>query len=131
VRARLAWCGVLLALATAVGADDALDGSAFIDRGPNAEEQAAAEARMASADAYVACLKTEADAAWLGNPDFSPCDGARSAYAVTLAAEVANAAIGCLEEGVLGAPRSAGLTCAALHARFAAEPVRRVEGGAR
>jgi hypothetical protein len=98
-------------------ADEDLEGTAFVGAEPTAAERAVDEARVDAAETYVACLRAQTGR-WLSAVDYSPCDDERQAYSEELAADVADAAIGCLEEGALGAPRVPGNTCAALHARF-------------
>ena len=81
------------------------------------EELAYKEDRREAAKAYAACL-VEAKDTWFSKPDYDPCNALRDAYAQFLPDEIADPAVGCLEEGVLGAPRVAGRTCAAVRARF-------------
>lgn len=128
MQTRYLMCSVLLIAAAGSWGNEDLEGSAFVGRGPTAAELELAQARVETAERYVECIATQRDGTWFGKADFSVCDGAREAYATTLAADVANAAIGCLEERWLGSPRVAGMTCAALHARFSTGPVVKLDG---
>lgn len=98
-----------------VGAEE--EGSAFVGRLPTEIEQAFDQDRGAAAQAYGNCLLDAPDA-WFSSPDYESCDGLREAYRALLSGEIGHLAVGCLEEGVLGSPRVAEHTCAALHRRF-------------
>lgn len=94
------------------------EGSAFVGRVPTAEERAFRVEQESTARLYAACLEQAKASALLSAPDYRGCDGERQAYELHLAKEISAEAVGCLEEGVLGAPREAAQTCAALRARF-------------
>ncbi len=110
---------VLCAIVQTLAADDDVDlvGTAFVGKGPTQAQLDYQRDQLATAKTYVDCLLT-AKNVWFGEPDFSPCDAARSTYHQYLPAEIADLAIGCLESGALTSPRIAGNTCEALHRRF-------------
>lgn len=115
--ARILISASLLALHGQIRADDELEGTAFVGAELLVEARAMDEARVDAAERYVACLQSR-QSSWLATPDYTACDAIRAEYSTYLAAAVADSAIGCLEEGAIGAPRVSGRTCAALRTSF-------------
>lgn len=112
-----AMLGGMLALIFSAGSCVADPVDVLIARGAPSEEIAYEKSRAESQRVYSECLVAE-KGTWLSAPDYGKCDAARDALAQYLPRDATAIIIGCLEEGAVGASRSAENTCEEFDKRF-------------